>query len=179
MCTQVFSLSRDFCIYILLLGSVKNEPVSAIQHKDKDTLLCCTCSGAVNVLDLRSKQVKVTEHQCGGHLASFWTMSNTDNQSNDLLFVSSSGEVLIKDIRRFDETIERIPTPLCTSRNFESLSIQTGTNKDLCSVSGELTLSSLGKNVSRGYFKIFFPFFSQKIGFEIACKLTLKPGTRL
>ena len=35
-----------------------------------------------------------------------------------------------------------------------------------------LKLSMLGKNFSRRQFEIFFAYFSQKIGFDISCKLS-------
>ena len=123
-------------IYILT-GNLKTEPVSELHHRDKDTLLCCTCSGDLNVLDLRSKQVKVNEYQCQGHIASFWTMSNTSNQSNELLLLSSNGEILIKDLRCLDENVERIQTSLHTTKCFECLSVQKGSTKGIFSISGK------------------------------------------
>ena len=131
--------SMQSSIYFLS-GNLKTEPVSEIHHRDKDTLLCCTCSGDLNVLDLRSKQVKVNEYQCQGHLASFWTMSNTSNQSNELLLLSSNGEILKKDLRCLDENVERIQTSLHTSKCFECLLVQKGPTKDIFSISGKQTL---------------------------------------
>ena len=117
---------------------MKSEPISSLHYQDKGILITCsTCTGAINILDLRSSEFKVNKVQCRGHLASFWTMSNINSQSNDLLLLSSNGEVLLKDLRRLDENVERLQTSLSTSRHFENLVIQTGTSRDQFSISGE------------------------------------------
>lgn len=94
-------------------------------------------SAAINYLDLRSKEAKVTKYQCQGRLDSFWTMSNIDSQSDEVLLLSTNGEVFIQDLRYLGENVERIQIPLSTCENFLSLSVQTGKKKDLFSVSGE------------------------------------------
>ena len=125
-------------ILFFFTGSLKSEPISSLHYQDKNILITCsTCTGAINILDLRSAEVRVNKVQCQGHLASFWTMSNINSQSNDLLLLSSNGEVLIKDLRRLDENVERLQTSLSTSRHFENLVIQTGTSWDQFSISGE------------------------------------------
>lgn len=125
-------------MFFALSGALKSEPLSTVHHRDRDTLMTCSrCSGAINVLDFRSEQVKVKEVQCQ-EKASFWTMSNIDSQSSDFLLLSSDGEILIKDLRYLDENVEKFQTSLCTSENFECLSIQKGKTNDLFSVSGEL-----------------------------------------
>ena len=124
--------------FFILSDSLKPEPISSVHCRDKDTLITCsTCSGAINILDLRSAEVKVNEVQCQGHLASFWTMSNINSQLNELLLLSSNGEVLIKDLRCLDENVQKLKTSLCASKCFECLAIQTGNERDLFSVSGE------------------------------------------
>ena len=42
-----------------------------------------------------------------------------------------------------------------------------------------LMLSMLGKYFIRRHFEIFFSYFSQKIGFDISCKLSKEKGNFL